>query len=202
MWNWTAEFDRTGGVEIFMVGMLWFWPKYPPIRGNVSSWSNLVTEIMWVAPLGLTATKWLVAMLSNLSLFLFIKTLYRYRIINTFCFLPVFIWRGAVKNMPVSYKLYIYFTRWMNNMCCCYLLGDSLANIMQKIPVDNLNIRGYTLVYFFTSFHWLVENLIDVSVAVYRLPWTTSIEFNSFSFIFWLKTISLKNFVTVAITLV
>ena len=55
-------------------------------------------------------------------------------------------------------------------MCCCYLLGDSLANIMQKIPVENLNIRGYTLVYIFTSFHWLVENLIDVSVAVYRLP--------------------------------
>ena len=46
----------------------------------------------------------------------------------------------------------------------------SLANIMQKIPVENLNIRGYTLVYFFTSFHWLVENLIDVSIAVYRLP--------------------------------
>ena len=40
-------------------------PKIPPICGNVSSWSNLVTEIMRVASLGLTAIKWLVAMLSK-----------------------------------------------------------------------------------------------------------------------------------------
>ena len=68
----------------------------------------------------------------------------------------------------------------MNNECVVVICLGSLANIMQKIPVENLNIRGYTLVYFFTSFHWLVENLIDVSVAVYRFPCTTSIEFNSF----------------------
>ena len=55
-------------------------------------------------------------------------------------------------------------------MCVVVICLGSLANMMQKIPVENLNICGYTLVYFFTSFHWLVENLIDVSVAVYRLP--------------------------------
>ena len=65
MWNWTAEFDRTGCVKIFCDGNAMILPKIPPIRGNVSSWSNLVTEIMWVAPLGLTAIKWLVVMLSN-----------------------------------------------------------------------------------------------------------------------------------------
>ena len=58
MWNWTAEFDRTGCVKIYCGGNAMILPKIPPIRGNGSSWSNLVTEIMWVAPLGLTAIKW------------------------------------------------------------------------------------------------------------------------------------------------